>query len=40
MMNTELDKYKAVTVADIKNAKPKYFKEENSNTLYYYARNW
>ena len=39
MMNTELDKYEAVTVADIKSQAQNIFKEENSSTLYYYARN-
>ena len=39
MMNTELEKYDAITVADIKEAAQKIFREENSSTLYYYARN-
>ncbi|MFT3902254.1 MAG: pitrilysin family protein [Niabella sp.] len=38
MMNTEFDKYAAVTVADIKQAALDLFTEENSSTLYYYAK--
>lgn len=39
MMNTEIDRYNAVTVQDIKEAARKIFREENSSTLYYYAKN-
>lgn len=38
MMNTEFEKYEAVTVADIKEAAQRIFSEENSSTLYYYAK--
>jgi len=39
MMNTELDKYGAVTAQDIKATAQKFFREENSSTLYYYAKS-
>lgn len=39
MMNTEFEKYEAVTIAAIKETAQKIFKEENSSTLYYYAKN-
>lgn len=39
MMNTEIDRYNGVTVQDIKEAARKIFREENSSTLYYYAKN-
>lgn len=39
MMNTEFSKYEAVTVADIKEAAQRIFREENSSTLYYYAKS-
>jgi zinc protease len=38
MMNTELEKYGSITVADIKKVAQKIFKEQNSSTLYYYAQ--
>lgn len=38
MMNTELGKYDAVTVTDIKETARRVFREENSSTLYYYAK--
>lgn len=38
MMNTELSKYDAVTVTDIKETACRIFREENSSTLYYYAK--
>ena len=37
MMNTELQKYQAITVDDILTYSKKIFKEENSNTLFYRA---
>lgn len=39
LMNTELEKYNAVTTDDILNESNHIFKEENSNTLYYYSKN-
>ncbi len=39
LMNTEFEKYEAVTVADIKETAQKIFTEKNSSTLYYYAKN-
>jgi len=39
MMNTELQKYDAVTTEDILNESKKVFREENSSTLYYLAAN-
>jgi predicted Zn-dependent peptidase len=39
LMNKELEKYNAVTTEDILNAAQKVFREENSNTLYYYSKN-
>jgi zinc protease len=35
LMNTELDRYNAVTVEDILQEAQKIFREENSSTLYY-----
>ena len=35
LMNTELDRYNAVTVEDIQQEAQKIFREENSSTLYY-----
>jgi zinc protease len=35
LMNTELDRYNAVTVEDIQQEALKIFREENSSTLYY-----
>lgn len=37
LMNTELEKYQAVTTSDILEESRKIFDEKNSNTLYYYA---
>jgi zinc protease len=37
MMNTELQKYQAITVEDIQDYCKKIFREENSNTLFYHA---
>lgn len=37
-MNEELDKYAAVTVADIQEQAKQIFREENSNTLYYLSQ--
>ncbi|MGZ3848009.1 MAG: M16 family metallopeptidase [Flavisolibacter sp.] len=37
LMNTELDRYNAVTVSDILEQSREIFREENSNTLYYYS---
>jgi len=39
MMNTELEKYTAVTTQDILDESKNIFREENSNTLYYYSNN-
>ena len=39
MMNTELEKYDAVTTEDILNESKKVFRVENSSTLYYLAAN-
>jgi zinc protease len=39
LMNTELEKYQAVTAADIINESKIVFNVNNSNTLYYYANN-
>jgi zinc protease len=39
LMNTELEKYNAVTTEDILNESNYIFREENSNTLYYYSNN-
>ncbi|MBO9618225.1 MAG: insulinase family protein [Niabella sp.] len=39
MMNTELQRYDAVTAENIRDAAQRIFREENSSTLYYYARN-
>jgi zinc protease len=37
MMNTELEKYRAVTIEDILSTSRQIFDPENSNTLYYYS---
>ena len=37
LMNTELEKYGAVTVEDIREESRNIFRKENSNTLYYYS---
>jgi len=39
MMNTELEKYHAVTVEDLLTTSQKVFDYNNSNTLYYYSNN-
>ncbi|WP_018630549.1 M16 family metallopeptidase [Niabella aurantiaca] len=38
MMNTELDRYSAVTINDLQETAQKIFREENSSTLYYHAK--
>ena len=38
LMNTELDKYRAVTAADIREYSNIIFNTNNSNTLYYYSK--
>ncbi len=39
LMNTELEKYSAVTTADILDESKNIFRNENSSTLYYYSNN-
>jgi hypothetical protein len=39
MMNTELIKYNAVSAEDIQKESKIIFRQENSNTLYYYSKN-
>ena len=39
LMNTELDKYNSVTVEDIQSESNRIFRDENSNTLWYLAKN-
>lgn len=39
LMNTELDRYNSVTVADIQQESNKIFREENSSTLWYLSKN-
>jgi len=39
MMNTELEKYHAVTAEDLLTTSQKVFDDNNSNTLYYYSNN-
>ena len=39
MMNTDLDNYKNITVADLKEAANEIFEENNSNTMRYYSKN-
>jgi zinc protease len=39
LMNSELEKYAAVTTEDIRDESKNIFKEENSSTLYYYSKN-
>ncbi|MBZ4189595.1 M16 family metallopeptidase [Niabella beijingensis] len=39
MMNTELDRYGAVTTNDIRETAKKIFREENSSTLYYHSQD-
>ena len=38
LMNTELDRYNAVTVDEIRDQSNEIFREENSSTLYYYSK--
>jgi predicted Zn-dependent peptidase len=38
LMNTEFSKYETVTISDIEATAKEIFKEENSCTLYYYAK--
>jgi hypothetical protein len=37
-MNEELNRYNKVTVDDIQHLSREIFRDENSSTLYYYAR--
>jgi predicted Zn-dependent peptidase len=39
LMNQELEKYNVITAEDILNESGNIFREENSNTLYYYSNN-
>jgi zinc protease len=39
LINTELDKYRAVTAELLKEESNTVFEETNSNTLYYYSNN-
>jgi len=39
LMNTELEKYHAIAVEDIKNYSNQLFDDNNSNTLHYYSKN-
>ena len=39
LMNTELDKYQAITVEDIQAQSRIVFDETNSNTMHYYSKN-
>jgi predicted Zn-dependent peptidase len=39
LMNTELDKYQAITVEDIKAQSQIIFDDNNSNTIHYYSKN-
>ena len=39
LMNQELEKYNVITTEDILHESRNIFKEENSNTLYYYSKN-
>lgn len=39
LMNSELDRYNAVTIEDILEESRKIFREENSNTLWYLSKN-
>lgn len=39
LMNTELDRYREVTIQDIQEECRRIFRPENSNTLYYYSNN-
>ena len=39
LMNQELEKYNIVTIEDVRNEAMNIFRDENSNTLYYYSNN-
>jgi zinc protease len=39
LMNTELEKYQAITVEDIKAYSQAIFDDNNSNTLHYHSKN-
>jgi len=39
LMNQELEKYNAITTEEMRNEARNIFREENSNTLYYYSNN-
>jgi predicted Zn-dependent peptidase len=39
LMNQELEKYNSITTEDILQESGNIFKEENSNTIYYYSKN-
>ncbi|RYF82205.1 MAG: insulinase family protein, partial [Chitinophagaceae bacterium] len=39
LMNSELDRYNKVTIDDIQQLSSEIFREENSSTLYYHAKN-
>jgi predicted Zn-dependent peptidase len=39
LMNTELEKYRAITAEKIKDACQAIFDDQNSNTLYYLSKN-
>ncbi|MGE5521846.1 MAG: M16 family metallopeptidase [Candidatus Dadabacteria bacterium] len=39
LMNTELDRYHAVTVDEVKDLSNEIFREENCSTLYYYSKS-
>jgi zinc protease len=39
LMNQELEKYNAITTEEIRNEARNIFRQENSNTLYYYSNN-
>lgn len=39
LMDTELERYNKVTVDDIQNLSREIFRDENSSTMYYYAKN-
>jgi zinc protease len=39
MMNTELNRYREITVADIKEAANQIFEDSNSNTMRYFSKN-
>jgi predicted Zn-dependent peptidase len=39
MMNTELERYREITVEDIKEVANQVFEESNSNTMRYFSKN-